>query len=440
VTNFAGADWRILLVEDDEELARSTAETLRRRPVNSQDEKATVDVVKRFEEALSQIEERRYDVIILDIRDEEAVDGSGNIDLGQDVTPADKGLQLYDQIRALRYVPIVFFSAVAHLAQDLHDPPFVAVVSKLEEEDNTLRSKVIEVFDSPLPRLNRALARHVDRVLLTFMIDFVEKNWSDLSDPARTDDLAYLLARRLAHSLGAGRIDDLGAAPPPDVTDGKVHPTRLYVTPPTGEFTTGDLLRTADGEWLILLTPSCDLVPREKRRPNQAPALEPNADFVVLAHCQHLIDTDEYRQWLEAGRPGSAKDRRTEKLDKLISNNRQGQKDRYYFLPSAWGLPDLVVDLQRLTHRPYSDLVDFERLATLDDPYAQSLVAQLGRFIGRMGTPDLDVAAVRSKLLDLLPEQAEPDVISLAAGDVELSTDVDKADPRHGQSSQPEAT
>lgn len=305
----------------------------------------------------------------------------------------------------------------------------MAVVSKLEDEDNTLRSKVIEVFDSPLPRLNRALARHVDQVLLTFMVDFVEKNWPGLSDPARTDDLAYLLARRLAHSLGAGRIDDLGDAPPPHVADGRVHPTRLYVTPPIGEFTTGDLLLSADGEWFTLLTPACDLVPREKKRSSQPPAMKPNADFVVVAHCQRLTETDEYKQWLASDRPASAGERRPDRLDKLISNSREGQRDRYYFLPAAWGLPDLVVDLQRLTHLPYRDLETFKRSATLDDPYAQSLVAQLGRFVGRMGTPDLDVAAVRSRLLGPALGQVGPHGVSLVASDVGLSGEVDPAKP-----------
>lgn len=80
MTNNTGTEWRVLLVEDDPDLARSTAEALRRRPVNSQREMAIVDVVERFDEALKQIEERRYDVVILDIRDEEAVGGSREVD------------------------------------------------------------------------------------------------------------------------------------------------------------------------------------------------------------------------------------------------------------------------------------------------------------------------------------------------------------------------
>jgi hypothetical protein len=109
-----------------------------------------------------------------------------------------------------------------------------------------------------------------------------------------------------------------------------------------------------------------------------------------------ISQTDEYKAWQTAGQPPAST--RPDQLDKLIGNNRQGQRDRYYFLPAAWDREDLVVDLQRLSHRPYAELKHFQRLATLDDPYAQSLIAQLGRYIGRMGTPDLDIAAVRARL------------------------------------------
>jgi CheY-like chemotaxis protein len=411
MTGEAGAEWRILLVEDDEELARTTSEALQRRSVSSKGERAMVEVVKSFGDALAQVESRRYDLVVLDIRDEEAVDESQNDVYGDDdVTPADKGLELYSQIRERRFVPIIFYSAVAHLAQSQHDPPFVTVVSKLDQqEDNLLRAKVTEVFDSPLPRLNRALAQHVDGVLRGFMIDFVEQNWKDLSDPERSADLAYLLARRLAHSLGDGRIANLSDDTFPDVTDGKVHPTRLYVMPPIGDPTTGDIFCTVEGDWFLLLTPACDLVAHAGKR---------KAEFVVMARCLPLTGTDEYREWHAGGRPDSANNRKTSKLDRLIGNNRRGQQDRFYFLPSAWGRPDLIVDLQRLNHFLFDELKKFERLATLDDPYAQSLVAQLGRYIGRMGTPDLDVAAVRSRL----PVQ-EPERIAVGAVPVEERVD-----------------
>ncbi|WP_406077240.1 hypothetical protein [Micromonospora sp. NBC_00858] len=368
-------------------MARGTSGSLRRRPINAAGEYASVEVVESFEAALGVIESSYIDMIILDIRDQGAVAAAEGISVavGDDATLADKGLSVFKEMRQRRFIPIVFYSAVAHLAKALHQPPFVTVVSKLDGGDTVLRDRIRDVFDSGLPTLNQALARHVEESLRTFMIDFVEKEWSELGDPARRPDLAYLMVRRLARSLDSGMIPEL-AAETAVAAHGKVHPTRLYVMPPVGDLVTGDLLFSDEGGWFVLLTPACDLVDRGggKRK----------AEFVVLAQCLPLTEAAEYASWCEAGRPETFK-----ALDSLIANNRlQYQKDRYFFLPGAWQHPDLIVDLQRLAHRPFGDLHDLRRLATLDDPYAQSLVAQLGRYLGRMGTPDLDVVSVRKRI------------------------------------------
>lgn len=205
--------WRVLLVEDNEQVARTTSESLERRPVTSSGEYATVERVTNFDEAFTQIEDRRYDLIILDIRDQTVVaqePARGTVEAsGDEATLADKGLELYEGIRRRRFLPIVFYSAVAHLAEDKHDPPFVTVVSKLDDVDNLLRQKIIDVFDSQLPLMNRSLAIHVDTILRDFMIGFVEKRWSELSGSQHRGDLAYLMVRQLARSLDSTFVAEL---------------------------------------------------------------------------------------------------------------------------------------------------------------------------------------------------------------------------------------
>lgn len=382
----AHSRWRILLVEDNEQQAETTAGSLERRPVSSSGECAVVDRVTDFGDAIRRIEDGRYDLIVLDIRDQEVAEAEPLHDQassGDEATSADMGLELYTEIRARRFLPIVFYSAVAHLAEHLDDPPFVTVVSKLAE-DELLRQKITAVFDSRLPLFNRALASHVDGVLRDFMINFVEFNWVELNDQARRGDLAYLMVRRLAQSLDATFIAELAEAAAESV-EGVVHPTRLYIMPPLQNPSTGDILRDDGGEWFIVLTPTCDLFAHSGRR---------RADNVMVAACVLLTDTDEYRAWIAAGMPFP-----NGGLDALISNRRQrAQQDRFYFLPSAWGMPDLVVDLQRISHFEYDDFGRLARVATLDDPYAQALTAQFGRYSGRVGTPDLDIRAVKQRL------------------------------------------
>jgi hypothetical protein len=347
-----------------------------------------VERVTDFDEALQRIEDRRYDVIILDIRDqgaaaEEAALGTDDA-TGDEALSADKGLTVFTEIRKRRFVPIVFYSAVAHLAQDEHNPPFVTVISKLTEEVSVLRQKVIEVFDSDLPMLNRSFARLIDGVFRDFMIGFLEKRWNELSGSEHRSDLAYLLVRRLARSLDSTYIPDMAGIHVAS-TGATVHPTRLYVMPALDDWRTGDLAHDEEGGgWFLLLTPTCDLIAH-----NGAP----KAKYVILASCQLLTETDEYKAWQESGQHNISRN-----LDRLIHNNRQGQQDRFYFLPAAWGMPDLVVDLQQLVSIEFEKFKNFKPVATLDDPYAQSITAQLGRYAGRIGTPDLDVAVVKNRL------------------------------------------
>lgn len=377
---------RILLVEDDEIMARSTADAIQRRAVSTSGHRARVDVAVKFEDAMDLIAERRYDLIILDIRDQASVDNatSSNQSEPDDATEADKGLIIYEAVRRRRFLPIIFYSAVAHLAAHHDNPPFVSVVSKLAEEDNALRQAVIAVFDSPLPGLIRAVAAHVDETLRKFMIEFVENHWLQLAEPFSHDDLAYLMTRRLARSLDETFVAELAGHGPAAAGD-KVHPMRMYVVPPTGVLAVGDIVRDATGRRAIVLTPTCDLVIRADARPK--------ADRVLVAECLPLSGMQECADWI-----GSASVANQKKLDALIANNGR-QKDRYYYLPAAWGVPDLLADLQLLRSVPFDEFDQiFTRECSLDEPYAQSLTAQLGRFVGRIGTPDIDPEIVRARI------------------------------------------
>lgn len=134
----------------------------------------------------------------------------------------------------------------------------------------------------------------------------------------------------------------------------------------------------------VMLTPACDLV-----------AGRVKADYVVLATCQLLAEEIEATAWMEDTTSSSKR----KKLDALLKNNRADhQADRFHVLPPVWDIPGLLVDFQRIVHVPYRSLALFTRLGTLDDPYAQELIARFGRYVGRLGTPDIDLEIVRNRL------------------------------------------
>ena len=56
---------------------------------------------------------------------------------------------------------------------------------------------------------------------------------------------------------------------------------------------------------------------------------------------------------------------------------------------------------------PCDELNDLDRLASLDSPFAEAVLARFTRYFGRLGTPDLDVDFVLSNLESATHENEE---------------------------------
>ena len=229
-----------------------------------------------------------------------------------------------------------------------------------------------------------------------FMVEFVEKQWNILSSPPRKGDMAHLLLRKLARSLADGGetlaldVDDI---PGIDLHDEHVHPMRYYVMPPSEPLTTGDILKSLQADtgavenWYVVLTPACDLVPGRIK-----------TDYVVVAQAVPLENTVEFKAWQE----GHYSAESANSIKKAMRNRPRStpgrNEDRTFYLPGAWTVPDLLIDLQQLSHLPHKDIESYARVATLDSPYAEALVHKLSRYLGRIGTPDLDVDVAMTRL------------------------------------------
>ena len=171
----------------------------------------------------------------------------------------------------------------------------------------------------------------------------------------------------------------------------------MYVTPPlTPHRMAGDILREKQGDvehyWLVL-TPSCDFV-------------QGKAKHVVLAKCDKLSEQGEYASWSAC----STNPSRTviDSLEKLIGDNRKGQQERFKFLPGTFFLPDLLIDFQQLKSVSVESIGGYEAIATLDSPFAESVLARFTRYFGRLGTPDVDGKVVLNRLQAALKSTATP--------------------------------
>ena len=165
---------------------------------------------------------------------------------------------------------------------------------------------------------------------------------------------------------------------------------QYYVIPPIEPAPLcGDVYHGQVGEiqshW-VLLTPSCDLVTgREK------------AELVLLARCLLLTEQVEYQQWRDS-LPAPPRAINGKLQDLLRNNRRDSQAERFFFLPGALSLPDLLVDFQQLVTLQRDRMGRLERLTSLDSPFAEALLARFSRYFGRLGTPDLDVTVLLQRL------------------------------------------
>lgn len=222
------------------------------------------------------------------------------------------------------------------------------------------------------------------------MWEFVSRHWKEFPDPKDQADIAYLLARRLAITMEAtaGKLAaSIGGVPDKPGAPAKSHPMIMYLVPSVGPHPrAGDIISQGkDGKthyWLMLM-PSCDFA-------------QSKADHFTMVHCEPLADREEFKTWIATkGEKSKDAEKAKTKFEQLITD---ALGDRYKFLPSAFFIPDLVADFQQLRTMPIDALKQFTQVATIDSPFAESIMAKFSRYFNRFGTPDLDKDAVLNRL------------------------------------------
>jgi len=268
--------------------------------------------------------------------------------------------------------------------------PFVRIVPKEAENAARLRAAIDDLFATKMPQIHRAVVEHLDASLRSYMWKFVVANWDTIKPLCARPDFVRLvlarlgayLARENVHSVAARVYGEGGAATPDDV----VHPTECWVKPPMGtDPMLGDLrVRASDGARLVVLWPSCDLVLRNGER---------KVERVLCVRTEPLADTDEYKAWVTANKPKGKSNEKLVALKSLLTNQRQKAHARHHFLPPAWDIPGLVVDFRAVEMVAVTDLLAMPCQGTVSSPFAESMAARFGDYLGRLGTPDVDLDA-----------------------------------------------
>lgn len=364
-----GVVWRVLIVDDLQ--AADVAEIIQGNKVVKNPDSLVCVECKSFSEAVIRLQTERFDIVILDLKDDASADQENLA-----------GEVVFNELKKYRFLPVIFHTGYAEKVADLASA-YVKVVTR-GDDPKLLRNAVEEILGTKLPRL----FRHIEEEQKKFMWESAEKIWVEDLEKGSASDIVYLLARRLSNVLSGDAVrsfldGDGGGVPQIN----KVHAVELYVYPPISkDLVFGDVFVRSngdDGEYFVVLTPSCDLARNMGK-----------ADFVLLSKCKHLRDTEAAKKIIEdvnkklESSKGSIK-----ALMEYIGDN-SDPKDRYKYLPGTSFLPDLLVDFQSIQSVSPADLLPgtgvYARVASLDSPFSEALQAKMARYLGRIGVPDID--------------------------------------------------
>src|SRR5712664_3875935 len=158
--------WTILVVDDDPQICQQLKEYLSKEDLTGAKEFPQVETATDFEGALKLIEDRHFDLIILDVRRGSHEDEEGD----------EAGLKVLQAIQARRFVPILFYTGLPKRVPQDVQTPLVRVLEKSERLERLL-TEVRAIFTTRIPAVNQALIRHLDAVQRDYMWKFVARYW-----------------------------------------------------------------------------------------------------------------------------------------------------------------------------------------------------------------------------------------------------------------------
>ncbi|OWG19209.1 hypothetical protein KDK82_2691 [Delftia sp. K82] len=318
-----------------------------------------------FNSVVERLKVERFDLVTLDLH------GGNDPDPLKDdgEQGAQEGLRVLNELRSVRFIPVVFYTGYAEKIKSL-ESGVVKIVKKGENDLDGVRNAIDALYSTGVSRLLSKIEEENTR----YLWDTIDKSWGDIQIDGGVEDLAYLVARRLGARLSREFIKEFLQHDPE-----KVSPIEVYIYPPHDEsIKTGCVVRKDGGFWLVT-TPACDFV-------------QGKAESILLVAAKPLSSFSQYQEWVVNKRDSAEqKNPAYNKLYSLIGNK---AGDRYRFLPGTFFVENLVVDFQELRQIPFADLKHSEVVCRVDSPFREELLNQFSRYYGRMGVPDLHIPSL----------------------------------------------
>ncbi len=309
----------------------------------------------------------RPDVIVLDLFAGSPVDG---IAAGR-----DKLLRIWEQ----HFRPVIVYSAAPEAVEEgeYRDHPFIKYIKKGSGSELNVVAEILG-FQPLLQVLHRARTR--------FDEEF-SKALRDAAPLASSDHERIEIVDRMARRRIAALIDEA------DAGEGSIHPWEQYVFPPvTTNLRQGDVLRQKGREplpeyYLIVLTPSCDLVASDAR-----PA---KVERVLVAQCVNMGSALE-----RIGIQGTSSKARG-RIGTLLSTG--FERNVIPFPSLSDRIPLMAADVRRLNLLSFEHIREgYDIVASVDSPFREAIAWAYAQIAARPGLPDRDTESWADRIVDAL--------------------------------------
>ena len=361
--------WRVLIIDDNERMAEDALRELNDTFEGDSDLKVRTTIETDFDRGYELVASGACEIVVLDVRRDRT-----------ERHPEDRtrGKRVYSGIREVRFLPVIFWTALPDEVADDEMEPLVRVFAKedLDKVPDAVRAAIL----SGVAEVMWDIEGQVADVMRQYLWNELAPHWQEDTD-GDPKEVAHVLITRVASSLRARDIPGLAE-----------RPSHRYVYPPVSEaLESGQVLwrerrrgGVIEDEWYVVLTPACDLK-------------QSKAEFVLLARARLLGTHKRYLEWAN----GSRTNAKWGELWKLLS----GALARYVYLPSFRDIPDLVVDFEETVAVPKNSRRYYKPKASLSSPYNEALLAKHSQFLGRIGTPDLNMADLKARLTAIASDE-----------------------------------
>ena len=366
----------VLMIDDQEDLIKTVQDEL-----EDAFEGITFVGCKSFDEAPAFLKKHRPDVIILDRF--EGLPAQGD----------DKGMGVLKQIWAHWFCPVVVYTAgEADLkVKEYYGHPFVAVQTKGAGTPKQVAEKLKEFL--PHIAALTGFTEELESAKRTVLRDLARPIFDALTDVSQRTEVLRRAARRRVAAL----VDEL------QHTDAEqCLPWEQYIFPVLAKHPiVGDVLRVADSDknepenYRVILTPTCDLVPRGEK-----PC---KATQVLVGKC---VDP---KRFVTEGASIAAGTNAVKMKDALKRSMSEPHQSGFVIFPECKGyLPLMALDLRGLELIPPGDIghdgqigKGYHRIASVDSPFREYIGWAFLQISCRPGIPPRDMTELVASLAAL---------------------------------------